>query len=137
MKKFEILEHPADLKIKAYGKDLPEVFVNMAAAIAAQQAPDIGKLGNLDIEEIEIESVDLKSLLVDWLSEILYRSEVNKKVYTEFDVTEFSESPCRIKAAIKGVLVENKNIDIKAVTYHDLEIKKFDGQWEAVVVFDI
>jgi SHS2 domain-containing protein len=48
LKNYEILDHPADLKIKSFGKDLPEVFVNAALAIAKQQLPEleIGKLGN-------------------------------------------------------------------------------------------
>ena len=63
--------------------------------------------------------------------------KVNKKVYSDFDVTEFSEKPARIKAKIRGIPVKGKNIDIKAVTYHNLEIKKVGGYWEAIVVLDI
>lgn len=137
--KFKILEHPADLKIQAFGKDLAEVFINIAEAIAGQQIQDleIKKLRNLEIEEVVMESADLESLLVDWLSEILYRGEINKKVYTDFEILEFSEKPARIKAKIKGIPVEKKDIDIKAVTYHDLEIKKANKHWEAQVIFDI
>jgi len=135
-KKYEILDHPADLKIKAFGNDLPEVFVNMALAIAEQQSPTQIQAKE-PAEEIIVESDSLDSLFVDWLSEILYRGEVNKKIYTDFEVTEFSENPYKIKAKIKGVPVESKNIDIKAVTYHELEIKKISDHWEAIVVFDI
>jgi len=138
-KQYEILEHPADLKIRAFGRDLPEVFVNAAIAIAEQQLRnyDITILRNSETESIEVEAADLESLLVDWLSEILYRGEVNKKIYTDFDITEFSEKPYKIKARVKGRAVESKNIDIKAATYHGLEIKKSDDHWEAMVVFDI
>ena len=135
-KKYEILDHPADLKIKAFGKDLPEVFVNMALAIASEQLPAQNQ-SQEPAEEIVVGSDSLESLLVDWLSEILYRGEVNKKIYTDFEVTEFSENPYKIKAKIKGVPVESKNIDIKAVTYHELEIKKIDDHGEAIVIFDI
>jgi len=138
-KQYEILEHPADLKIRAFGKDLPEVFVNAAQAIAFQQLqiPNSKKQIPNEEEEIFIESDSLGSLLVDWLSEILYRGEVNKKVYTDFEVAEFSENPYKIKSKTKGVPFEQKGIDIKAVTYHELEIKKAGDHWEAVVVFDI
>jgi len=141
-KKYEILDHPADLKIRAFGKDLPEVFVNMALAIASEfrssrRAERVPAFAKGAAEEIGIESDDLASLLVDWLSEILYRGEINKKVYNDFEINEFSEEPFKIKAKIRGVAVESKNIDIKAVTYHELEIKKISDYWEAIVVFDI
>jgi len=135
-KNYEILDHPADLKIRVFGKDLPVVFVNMALAIAQQQAPAQAQVKE-PAEEIVVESDSLDSLFVDWLSEILYRGEINKKVYTDFDIAEFSEGPFKIKAKIRGVPVGSKNIDIKAVTYHELEIKKIDDHWGAIVVFDI
>ncbi len=133
---YEILDHPADLKIRAFGKDLPEVFMNMAMAIAYEQSPSPAPAEEPG-EEIVLESDDLSTFLVDWLSEILYRSEVNKKVYFDFEITEFSENPYKIKARIKGAPVETKNTDIKAVTYHDLEIKKIGDKWEAIIIFDI
>lgn len=136
MKKFEILNHPADLKIRAFGKSLPELFTNIAQAVARQQKKKIDKKNKGEWEEIQIESADLESLLVDWLGEILYRSEVNKKIYFDFEIMEFSENPYKIKARIKGAPVEAKNTDIKAVTYHDLEIKKVGDNWETIVIFD-
>jgi SHS2 domain-containing protein len=137
MKKFEILNHPADLKIRAFGKSLPELFANIAQAVAKQQKNKIDKKDKGEWEEIQIESADLESLLVDWLGEILYRSEINKKVYFDFEIMEFSENPYKIKARIKGVPVEAKDADIKAVTYHDLEVKKIGDNWETIVIFDI
>lgn len=135
-KRYEILDHPADLKIRAFGKDLKEVFVNMAQALAEQQSP-VQASAKGAAEEIKVESDSLESLFVDWLSEILYRGEVNKKVYSDFEIMEFSEKPYKIKAKIRGVAVKSKNIDIKAVTYHELEIKKNGDHWEVIVVFDI
>jgi SHS2 domain-containing protein len=116
---------------------LPQLFVNIAQAVAKQQKNKIDKKDEGEWEEIQIESADLESFLVDWLGEILYRSEINKKVYFDFEIMEFSENPYKIKARIKGAPVEAKNTDIKAATYHDLEIKKIGDNWEAIVIFDI
>ncbi|MBU1102694.1 archease [Patescibacteria group bacterium] len=143
MQKYEILEHPADLKIRVFGKDLPEVFVNAALAMAEQQTrnseikkfyPERSRrVGNW--ETVEIESADLESLLVDWLSEILYRGEVNKKVYFDFAIKEFQKT--KLRGKIKGVAVQQKSLDIKAATYHDLSIKKTGQYWRATLIFDI
>lgn len=148
MKKFEILEHTADLKIKAWGKDLPEVFVNLAKGVASQQVDDLKQeTSHQSWEEIKVESPDLSSLLIDWLNEILYQGEINQKVYLDFQVLEFSsgrqnlfwksKTSFGVRAKIRGLSVQTKNIEIKAATYHDLEVKKVNDYWQAVVVFDI
>ena len=137
-KQYEILDHPADLKIRSSAESLPGVFVNLAKAIGQQQFKLEGqKAKEGDAEEIVIEADDLESFLVSWLSEILYRSEAKKKVYTDFEITEFSQNPFKIAAKINGVPVSRKMIDIKGVTFHDLQIKKIGDGWEGIVLFDI
>jgi SHS2 domain-containing protein len=139
--KFKILEHTADLKIKAYGKTLPELFVNLAQGMASQQlgVENLSEAGQTrgEWEEVAVEADGLESLLVDWLNEILYRSDVKVKVYSEFELLEFSESPYKIKTRMRGLALAQKKLEIKAATYHQLEIKKTDGGWEATVIFDI
>ena len=134
---YRILSHIADLKIKATGKNLPDVFINAALAIASQQSPEAKKNEDEPWQEILLQSFDLPSLLVDWLNEILYQSEASQRVYLDFEILEFSKEPPSIKAKIRGPRVPTKNIEIKAATYHELEIKKAKDGWEAVVVLDI
>lgn len=139
--KYKILEHPADLKIQTFGKDLPEIFVNMALAVAGQQLgiddPENFPKSDEQKEEIVVESADIELLLVDWLNEILYRSDASGKVYVDFEVTQFSESPPKIAARISGAPFAAPKEDIKAATYHGVEIKKSKGIWETTVLFDI
>ena len=135
-KQYEILDHPADLKIKAFGKDLPEVFINLALGLASQQLKDVESEKVIgQYQKIIIQSDNLQSLLVDWLNEILYQGEINQRVYLDFKILNFLET--KIEAEMAGLRVEEKLIEIKAATYHDLEIKKADERLEAVVVFDI
>lgn len=137
MKKFEILEHRADLRIKIFGQDLAELFVNAGLAITEQQSLEV-KNQSLEKEEwesVEINSPDLNSLLVDWLNEILSRSDLNHKIYFNFKIEELSEKHCQAKMA--GQKVEQKQIDIKAATYHGLEVKKVNNHWQAIIIFDI
>ncbi len=134
---FELLEHTADLKIRVIGKDLPELFINAGLAIAAQQNPQVKDqpLKKPIWESVEIKSADQKSLLIDWLNEILSRSDLNDKVYVSFRIKELSET--RLRARIAGRKVSQKQIDIKAATYHDLEIRQVNSHWQAIIVFDI
>lgn len=134
MKKYELLEHKADLKIRIYGQDLTKLFVNAGLAIAEQQNPAAVE-PNKEWETITIKSLDLNSLLVDWLNEILSRSDLNHKVYNNFQIEELSEN--HLRAQIAGQKVVQKQIDIKAATYHNLEIKKVDDHWQVVIILDI
>lgn len=134
MKKYELLEHRADLKIKVLGQDLKELFINAALAMAEQQNPAVKKPAQ-EWESVEINSPDLNSLLVDWLNEILSRSDLNHKIYFNFKIEELSEKHCQAKIA--GQKVVQKQIDIKAVTYHGLDIKQINNHWQAIIIFDI
>ena len=61
---------------------------------------------------------------------------VNEEIYNEVKFLEFSET--KLKAKIYGQKVDEFDEDIKAVTYHEVEIIKNDkGGFEAVIVLDI
>ncbi|MBD3359669.1 MAG: archease [Candidatus Buchananbacteria bacterium] len=135
MEQYENLEHTADLKIRAFGKDKKEVFVNMAKGMFDNMIDNESLLKDQPIKrEIRIDSVDLQSLLVDFLSELLYLSDTNDEIYNKFELI-FKD--LELKATIAGYKVEKIKLDIKAVTYNDLVIKEKDNQWIAEVVFDI
>jgi len=133
MKKFEILEHRADLKIKIFGKTKEELFLN--ALLAMEEFLQPKKKEKETEREIKIASLDFSSLLVDFLSEALYLIQTNKEVYNKIEFKKFSNT--EIEAKIFGQKVESFAEDIKGVTYHDLKIKKETKGWEAIVLFDI
>jgi len=134
-KKYEILEHKADLKIKAFGKTKEELFKNMLLGMVKSQKPEI-KDKEKTKREIKIKSVDLATLLVDFLNEILYLNQVNKEIYFKVKFEKFTNN--EIKAELTGQRVKRFGEDIKAATYHNLEIKQNKNKnWEGIVLFDI
>lgn len=136
MKKFEILEHKADLKIKVFGKTKKELFENaMVGMFKGAGYEKEAKSEKLKVK-IKISSIDLPSLLVDFLSEILYLVETRKEVYEKVNFEKFKEN--EIEATLIGQKLKRMGVHIKAVTYHDLEIKKGkNGIWQATILFDI
>lgn len=135
MKKFEILEHTADLKIRAFGKTKEELFKNALLAMAEGLQPRI-KNQESGIREIKVRSADLETLLVDFLSDVLYLTQVNKEIYAQVKFKKFSDT--EIEAELVGKKVEGFGEDIKAVTYHNLKVSQTkDGTWEATILFDI
>ena len=134
MKRYEILEHKADLKIRAFGKTKEEVFSNMLFGMTESQRATF--LPEQTKREIKISSTDLPSLLVDFLSEVLYLTQVNKEIYTEVKFIKFTDTG--LEAELIGKKVERFGEDIKAVTYHSLDIhQREDGTWQATVLFDV
>jgi len=135
MLKFEILDHPSDLKIKIFGKDKKELFENAVFAMGECLRPEIEIPEKNTKSKIKIKSADLFSLLVDFLSEVLYRAQVNKEIYYKVKFDKISDT--ELKAELFGEKVKRFGLEIKGVTYHNLNIEKKNSQWQAVVLFDI
>lgn len=134
MPKFEVLEHTADLKIRAFGKTKEELFRNAMIGMQTSLRP---KVRNKETStKILIESEDLESLFVDFLSEINYLNETKLEFYNKIIFEEFSDN--LIEAEIFGKKVSRFGLQIKGVTFHDLDIhEQENGIWQATVLFDI
>jgi SHS2 domain-containing protein len=86
MKQYELIEHTADVGVKAYGKTVAEAFEHAAEAmfdiITDESTIDpIGEYGIL------LEAPDQEQLLVDWLSKLLFLNDAENLVFGKFQVT--------------------------------------------------
>ena len=139
-KKYELLEHPSELRFRIYGKTIEELFSNAAEAMADVLATrDKRQVKKTKKEIMKIQSIDINSLLVDFLSEILAKSQINKCAYLISDI-EINASCLMLRASCACFPVEHFNEDIKAVTYQDLNVRQINppaGRWQTVLVFDI
>lgn len=84
MKKFEVIEHTADMGIKAYGKDLSELFTNAAYGMASL-ITDLDKVNPKHIENITLKAENKEELLVSWLNEIIYLSASKGRIFSKFE----------------------------------------------------
>lgn len=135
MEKYQILEHTADVKVKAFGKDKKELFLNMLKGMASILQPEV-KSKQRKVRKIKIKSIGLETLLVDFLSEALYLTQVNKEIYNNVKFKSFTDT--EIEGELIGQRIERLEEDIKGVTYHEIDIhQKRDGIWEVTVIFDI
>ena len=134
--KYQILKHPADLKVKVFGKTQKKLFSNCLFAMSECLKPEFQKkkAGKVS-REIEISSLDSLTLLVDFLSEALYLSQTHREAYSEAKFAFFSDMD--LKGKLTGRKIESFGEEIKGVTYHSLDIARKKDRWEAVLVFDI
>lgn len=98
---------------------------------------------------VTAEADDLEGLLVSWLSELLYLHDAEGFVPGDFIVVEIGEPPMRRAGAPKmkvggtvrgrpiGEWFEQIGPQVKAVTFHEIEVKERRGGWEATVYLDV
>ena len=143
---FDVLPHTADIKIRAYGSTLDELFKNALIGMFQSISPRaVGcrivndRLVCPDLPEhhvIEIEAYNAESLLVDFLSEALFLSDVHNQAYLDLTIHEIT--PTRIVAKLHGIPISGfEVVEIKAVTYHNLKINQVPEGFEVDIVFDI
>ncbi|MDR5694270.1 MAG: archease [Armatimonadota bacterium] len=134
---FEVFDHTADIGIIAYGSDLPELFANAARGMFSLLL-DLDTVVPREERVVEVEGIDLEGLLVSWLNELLYLYTAEGLALSRFDILELSNS--RLRARVRGERADpsrhHPHLDIKAATYHQLEIKGNDT-WRARIIFDI
>ncbi|MGC8787038.1 MAG: archease [Anaerolineae bacterium] len=133
-RRYEQLEHTADLALRIYGQDLRELFANAAFAMFSQLA-DIEHIGTSIIRQVAVEGVDYESLLVNWLNELLYLHDTKREVYASFDIHELV--PYQLKATVRGDKNQEIHTVIKGATYHDLAIVQTAEGYTAIVIFDV
>ncbi len=139
MKKFEYLDiTTADVAFLAYGKSLNELFENAALAMFEVMV-DTTKIEPKEKKIIEVEGDDLKSLLFNWLNELLYYFGAEGLVFSKFEV-QVDEKNYKLKAFCYGEHFDPEKhegkTEVKACTMHKMEIEKNDV-WKAQVILDV
>lgn len=132
---YELIEHTADVAVKAYGRDLSEMFANAALGMFNVMT-DTSTVKSVGEYKVEVESADLEGLLVDWLTELLYLFDTQEVFMRECDV---SIDGNKLSASVRGENLDRERhplkSDVKAATYHMLEINEEEGY--VVVLLDI
>ncbi len=136
---FEVLEHPADIGFRAFGATLPELYANAAMAMLSI-ADDPAAVEPREEYRLAVESGDRESLMVDWLSEVLYWFDGKRIAFHDVEVRVL-EGERRIEGVARGERREGgrhrARLIVKAVTYHQLKVEECGGQWVAEVFLDI
>ena len=139
MEKYEIIDHTADLGIRAYGATLPKLFENIALGMLES----IAELDSIDEKrecKINVQGDTLEDLLVAFLGELLFQHEVEEILFKRVEIFKFNKD--NLSAVAYG---EEKNpqkhiiyTEIKNVTYHQLKVEQLpDNKWETLVIFDL
>lgn len=127
------IEHTADWELKVWAPDISTLFEQAALGMYSLAGAHL-KIEPRISRSIELQNIDKESLLVDFLSELLYFSEVEE---IGFDTFEMHFNGNALNATLYGAPLDTMSKDIKAVTYHNLEIVKGAEGLEVSIVFDV
>ena len=140
MGRSETFEHTADLGLRVFATDLPDLF-----RAAGRGLFDVIVANRDDVQVVATESVSLSAesaedLLFKWLNELIFLSETNHHLYTRFDVT-IDATGCGLDATIGGESIDRGrhvlDHEVKAATRHGLSLRREQGGWVAEVILDI
>ncbi len=130
-----MIDHPSDIGIEAFGKDKKELFENAAFGMM-----DV-MFGNPDEKNlnqhfnVKVSAEDIESLMIAWLSELLYIIDSKKVSLWVLEITKLTDK--ELEAKVLGGKIIKTRLFIKAATYNQLEIKKEKDNWKARIIFDV
>lgn len=133
---FEEIDHTADLELKIWGEDIALLFEQAALGMKdLLQVEAVSPQEGSIVKNFSVEGIDMEGLLVSYLSELLFYLETENLVVQEVNLN--FEGKRSLDARISCQRVSSYLREIKAVTYHNLEIRKTEQGWTANLVFDI
>jgi SHS2 domain-containing protein len=135
MAPYREIEHTADWALEVRAASLPELFVEAAHGMFDLAGQPPSEEGEGQPRRVELEAEDLESMLVAWLQELLYLSEVEGVRLDHVAIEALT--PTRLSAAAQARPAARPEKAIKAVTYHNLAIRRDAGGYVVVVVFDV
>ncbi|MBN1781997.1 archease [bacterium] len=141
---FKIVDHTADVGLKVWGTDGPELFREAAVAMMSQVV-DLSTIESVQKQAISLKADTPEELLHRWLREILFLIDKGL-VFNQFHIEKHNLS--EKKAApyfLEGYLV-GESLDttrhricneVKAVTRHNFYVKTKGPWWEANILLDV
>jgi SHS2 domain-containing protein len=133
---YEVIEHTADVGIRARAGTLNELFEQTTLGlldIAGAYQPDLSG----EKTSISVDARDLEGLLVDWLSEVLYLQDARDMVVTDVRVDMVAEGSASGHVDVAPRTESLEGTAVKAITYHAIEVAESPEGWVAQVFVDV
>ncbi len=132
--RYEEVEHTADRALRVWGDGLPSLFIGAARGMYHLMA-DLDGLVATEWCDVLVESLDPEGLLVEWLNELLFLTEMKGLLFVDYQIDSLDESTLVARAG--GVASEPTKAQIKAATYHGLLIVSEGTGRSTVLTFDV
>lgn len=138
MHSFELVDHTADVGIRARGDSLPELLVACAEGMLSILV-ERGDVREVTAVELALDADDAEELVHAWLRELLFRFSAEGLILRRFDFHE--ATPTRLRVTCHGEPFDparhQGGSEIKAVTFHGFKVEQTPDGWAAEVLFDV
>lgn len=137
MSGYRILPHTAEIGLRVSGRTWREFYKNAACGLLAIYGLR-GARGPLSVRTaISLEEATPEDLLVAWLNELVYYVSTGGWIPASSVLKRASSR--RIAGTVSGPRLGERRpkTEIKAATYHGLEVKRRGGQWTAELILDV
>ena len=147
---FELLEHTADVGIRARGATLEEAFEQATLGLAEVQGalapgpeeeaadPEERARASREAVAVEVSAADPGGLLVDWLNEVLWLTETRRAGVAGVRVERAGDGTASGAVVLSSGGPAPDGTFVKAVTYHRLRVEPNPGGgWLVEVYLDV
>lgn len=134
--KFKFFKHTADIKFQSFGKTIEKSFEN--ASIAMFKAMYNKPIKKKIKKTIHTSGKDLESLLYNFLEELIVLLD-SENFFLSSSKVKINKEKIELTAELNGDSAKNYKIglDVKAITYNEMFVKKTKDKWVCQVVLDV
>lgn len=142
MPKYELIPHTADMGIRVRAKTLKTLFTNAASGLFDIMT-DTKAVRPAKAIRVNVSSNNLDELLQGWLSALHSKWALDNELLSGFTVNSITQvkSEYKLSGLVQGEHYDSKRhsikTEIKAVTFHGLEVLKTKQGYQAQVIFDV
>jgi riboflavin kinase/FMN adenylyltransferase len=136
------VDHTADRALWAWGHEMPDLYAAAARGMYSLMADEKGMVAT-DWREIRLEAPDYETLLIDWLNELLFLTEMEGLLFPECRIESLTKAnqegstQVTLVAHAGGVRGPITKAAIKAATFHNLEIVRDQVGWSTTITLDV
>ena len=141
MKKFEYLDHTADIGIRVFAKTHTALFAHAAEGLYALIFTRI-PAGKRRKRIVTLNAPSMEDLIGFWLNELISLFYTYSFIATSFTLTiTGNKESCSLKADLEGIIASTEALymkeEIKAASYHNIKISENKRGYEVDIIFDV
>jgi SHS2 domain-containing protein len=140
--KYELLDHVSDVYVKASGEDLLDALIGLGRGLTSVLVRNPEAIEVKESRKISVEATDVEELVYLWLGELIYLFDTESFLFRELDgKIEKRRDKLRLRGTARGDLYDpsrhRSGTHVKAVTYHNMEVRVRKGGATVTVLLDI
>jgi SHS2 domain-containing protein len=135
---YEVFEHTADLGLRVSAASLDALCADAGRGLFAVIAGDLAQIRPRIVERFDVAGTDPVWLLYDWVSELHAAFELRRMLFCRFQVSHDATGlHARAHGERYDPAVHTLAHEVKAITQHELDVRRSPDGWRATLVVDI